>query len=45
MDILAKERKVRELESKISELGNEELINKLKIEIQNYKDESMTNLN
>ena len=44
MDILAKERKVRELESKISELGNEELINKLKIEIQNYKDESMTNL-
>lgn len=44
MDILAKERKVRELEGKISELGDEELIKKLKIEIQSYKDEAMTNL-
>ena len=44
MDILAKERKVRELESKISELDSEDLIKKLKNEIKNYKEESMTNL-
>ena len=44
MDILAKERKVRELESKINELGNKEITNKLKIEIENYKEEAMTNL-
>lgn len=44
MDILAKERKVRELESKISELGDKVLIGKLKVEIQNYKNEAMTNL-
>jgi len=44
MDILAKERKVRELESKIEELDDVELVNKLKIEIKNYKEESMTNL-
>jgi len=44
MDILAKERKVRELEGKIAELDNEELIEKLKIEIKKYKEETMTNL-
>lgn len=44
MDILAKERKVRELESKIDALGSEEVINKMKLEIDNYKQEAMTNL-
>lgn len=44
MDILQKERKLRELESKIYELDNEELINKMKIEIENYKHTAMTNL-
>lgn len=44
MNILAKERKVRELESKIDELGNKEITNKLKQEIENYKHEAMTNL-
>jgi acetyl-CoA carboxylase carboxyl transferase subunit alpha len=44
MNILAKERKVRELESKIDELGNKEITNKLKLEIENYKLEAMTNL-
>lgn len=44
MNILAKERKVRELESKIDELGNKEISNKLKLEIKNYKKEAMTNL-
>ncbi len=44
MNILAKERKVRELESKIDELGNAEITNKLKQEIENYKLEAMTNL-
>lgn len=45
MDILQKERKIRELEAKIEELDNVELINKLKDEIENYKQEAMTNLN
>jgi len=44
MDILQKERKIRELEAKIDELDNVELINKLKEEIENYKQEAMTNL-
>lgn len=44
MDILQKERKIRELESKIDELDNEELINKLKEEIENYKNEAMKDL-
>jgi acetyl-CoA carboxylase carboxyl transferase subunit alpha len=44
MDILQKERKIRELEHKIDELDNEVLINKIKQEIENYKQESMTNL-
>ena len=44
MDILAKERKVRELEGKIAELDNEELVKKLEIEIKRYKEETMTNL-
>ncbi|MBU1019695.1 MAG: acetyl-CoA carboxylase carboxyltransferase subunit alpha [Firmicutes bacterium] len=42
--MLAKERKVRELESKILELGNDEIISKLRQEIENYKQEAMTNL-
>ncbi len=44
MNILAKERKVRELESKIDALGSEEVVNKMKLEIENYKQEAMTNL-
>ena len=44
MDILQKERKIRELEAKIDELDNELLINKLKEEIENYKHEAMTHL-
>ncbi len=44
MNILAKERKVRELESKIDELGNGEVTEKLKVEIENYKQEAMINL-
>jgi len=44
MDILQKERKIRELEAKIDELDNVELINKLREEIINYKNEAMTNL-
>ncbi len=44
MDILAKERKVRELEGKIAELDNEELVKKLEVEIKRYKEETMTNL-
>jgi len=44
MDILAKERKLRELESKIEELDNESLIAKLKEEIEIYKLEAMSNL-
>ncbi len=44
MDILQKERKIRELEAKIDELDNEMLINKLKEEIENYKHEAMTHL-
>ncbi len=44
MNILDKERKVRELESKIDELGNKEITSKLKLEIDNYKQESMINL-
>lgn len=44
MDILQKERKIRELEAKIEELDNDVLINKLKEEIENYKNEAMTSL-
>lgn len=44
MDILQKERKIRELESKIDELDNLELINKLKDEIERYKNEAMKDL-
>jgi len=44
MNILDKERKVLELESKIKELGNKEVTKKLKQEIENYKLEAMTNL-
>lgn len=42
--ILDKERKVRELESKINELGNKEATERLKKEIENYKQTAMTNL-
>lgn len=44
MDILAKERKVRELEKKILELDSPELIDSLKKEIDIYKKKSMTSL-
>ena len=44
MNILAKERKVLELESKIDELGNKEITDKLRLEIENYKQEAMINL-
>ena len=44
MDILQKERKLQELQSKIEELDNVELINKLKEEIESYKQEAMSNL-
>ena len=44
MNILDKERKVRELESRIDELGNKEMTRKLKSEIEKYKLDSMTNL-
>ncbi|MBN2605263.1 MAG: acetyl-CoA carboxylase carboxyltransferase subunit alpha [Bacilli bacterium] len=42
--MLAKERKVRELESKILELGNDEITSKLRQEIERYKEEAMTHL-
>ena len=44
MNILSKERQVRELEGKIAELDNLEMTNKLKLEIKKYKEEAMTNL-
>ncbi len=44
MNILDKERRVRELEAKIDELGNTEITSKLKLEIDNYKQEAMVNL-
>ena len=44
MDILQKERKLKELQNKIEELDNVELINKLKEEIESYKQEAMSNL-
>lgn len=45
MNILEKERKLHDLESKLSELDNENLISKVKEEITKYKQETMTNLN
>jgi len=45
MNILEKERKLKELESKLTELDNETLIEKIKEEITKYKHETMTNLN
>ncbi len=44
LDILQKERKLKELEAKIEELDNEELIGKLKEEIEHYKQDAMTKL-
>ncbi len=44
MDILQKERKLKELQSKIEELDNVELIKKIKEEIESYKNEAMSNL-
>ena len=45
MNILEKERKLRELENKLTELDNESLIEKIKEEIEKYKNDMMTNLN
>jgi len=45
MNILDKERKLLELENKLQELDNEEIIRKVKEEIDKYKHETMTNLN
>ncbi len=44
MDILAKERKVKELEKQVGELGNNEAVEKLKLEIERYKENEMTKL-
>ncbi len=44
MNILDKERKLKELESKLSELDNQDLIDKISEEIDKYKHESMTRL-
>ena len=44
MNILEKERKLKELEQKLSELDNEALIQKIQEEIEKYKTESMTSL-
>ncbi|AIO17937.1 Acetyl-coenzyme A carboxylase carboxyl transferase subunit alpha [Candidatus Izimaplasma bacterium HR1] len=44
MNILEKERKLKELESKLTELDNENLIEKIKEEIEKYKHDMMTNL-
>ena len=44
MNILDKERKLQELEHKINELDNENLINKIKEEMEKYKHTTMTNL-
>ncbi len=44
MDILAKERKLLELEKQVEELGNNEAVNKLKSEIEKYKHNEMTKL-
>ncbi len=44
MDILQKERKVKELENKISELGNSEAVEKLRAEINKFKNTEMTKL-
>ncbi len=44
MDILAKERKVKDLEKQLSELGNSEAVEKIKLEIKRYKEKEMTKL-
>ena len=44
MDILQKERKIRELEASIESLEDQALIDKIKLEIENYKHSAMTNL-
>ena len=44
LDILAKERKLRDLESKIAELGDGETTETLRSEIDNYKHDAMTKL-
>jgi len=44
MDILAKERKVKDLEKQLSELGNSEAVDKIKLEIKRYKEKEMTKL-
>jgi acetyl-CoA carboxylase carboxyl transferase subunit alpha len=44
MNILEKERKLRELEAKIEELDDEKLIRSLKKEMEEYKTQAMTDL-
>jgi len=44
MDILAKERKVKDLEKQLNELGNSEAVEKIKQEIKRYKEKEMTKL-
>jgi len=44
MDILAKERKLRELEKQLNELGDNEAVEKIKKEIKRYKEKEMTKL-
>lgn len=44
MDILAKERKLKKLEEHIKDMGDNESIEKLRLEIENYKLKEMTKL-
>jgi len=44
MDILAKKRKVKDLEKQLNELGNSEAVEKIKQEIKRYKEKEMTKL-
>jgi acetyl-CoA carboxylase carboxyl transferase subunit alpha len=44
MNILEKERKLKELEQKLNELDNESLLQTIKDEIEKYKTETMTSL-
>lgn len=44
MDILAKERKLKSLEKQLNELGEGKAVEKIKKEIENYKEQEMTKL-
>lgn len=44
MDILAKERKLKKLEDNIKDMGSSESVEKLRHEIENYKQKEMTKL-